>query len=100
MGRARSEKEALRSTVAAVVNRQEREQIEGVCAATGKGISEVVRQGVGVVLTATRGLEGRTWASPQHRATPKDSTGSLRRQEGHRVRDGALTTGWRFSQRR
>lgn len=50
MGRHRSEKEALRSTVAAVVNRQEREQIEAVCAATGKSISEVVRQGLRVAL--------------------------------------------------
>jgi hypothetical protein len=57
MGRPRSEREPLRSTVAAVVNRQEREQIERIAEATGKSISEVVRQGVRVVLTARAGLE-------------------------------------------
>ena len=49
----------LRSTVAAVVNRREWEQIEATCAATGKSVSEVVRQGVRVVLTATQGLGAR-----------------------------------------
>ena len=55
-GRPRSEKLALRSTVAAVVNRDERAQIEAICEATGRSISDVVRQGVRVVLTARNGL--------------------------------------------
>ena len=61
-GRPRSEELPLRSTVACVVNRREREQIEAICEATGKSISEVVRQGVRVVLTATDGLNGRNVA--------------------------------------
>ena len=55
-GRPRSETLALRSTVAAVVSREEREQIEAVAAATGRSISDVVRQGVRVVLTASQSL--------------------------------------------
>lgn len=52
MGRPRSEQHALRSTVAAVVNRQEREAIERIARNTGRSISDVVRQGVRVVLMA------------------------------------------------
>ena len=55
-GRPRSEPEALRSTVAAVVSQSEREQIDEICAATGKSISQVVRQAVRLVLTASAGL--------------------------------------------
>jgi hypothetical protein len=56
MARPRSETEPLRSTVAAVVNRQEREQIERIAEATGTSLSDVVRQGIRVVLTASAGL--------------------------------------------
>jgi len=59
MSRPRSEREALRSTVAAVINRDERQRIEAICAASGRSISDVVRQGVRVVLTATQGLDCR-----------------------------------------
>ena len=55
-GRPRSERHALRSTVAAQVNAEERRRIERIAAASGKSISDVVRQGVRVVLTATEGL--------------------------------------------
>ncbi|MBM3477032.1 MAG: hypothetical protein FJX75_27505 [Armatimonadetes bacterium] len=60
MGRPRSEKEPLRSTVAAVVNRHEREQIERIAEASGKSISDVVRAGIRVVLMGTQDLESRT----------------------------------------
>jgi len=63
MGRPRSEQQALRSTVAAVVNRSEREQIEAICTARGCSISSVVRAGIRVVLTATEGLDCAAQAS-------------------------------------
>jgi len=59
MGRPRSEKEPLRSTVAAVVNRHEREQIERIAEASGKSISDVVRAGIRVVLVGAEALDCR-----------------------------------------
>lgn len=53
MGRPRSEKEALRSKVCGAVNRQEREAIEEIARRTGRSVSDLVRQGVRVLLTAT-----------------------------------------------
>jgi hypothetical protein len=66
MGRPRSEREPLRSTVATQVNAVERAQIERIAEATGQSVSAVVRAGLRVVLSAAEGLG----CQPQRKATP------------------------------